>query len=70
VEPLGERIRLVREQLPTVPGMTAAGESLVVEATLAQLTERARALVACGERRILGITGPRGAGGRPCGART
>jgi pantothenate kinase len=54
--------RLVREQPPTVPGMTGAGGPPVVEATLTQLTERARALVASGERRILGITGPPGAG--------
>jgi pantothenate kinase len=42
--------------------MTAAGGPPVVEATVGQLTERARALVASGERRILGITGPPGAG--------
>ena len=42
--------------------MIAAGGPPVVEATFPQLGERARALVARGGRRILGITGPPGAG--------
>jgi hypothetical protein len=43
----------VRKQPLTVPGMMAAGGPPVVEATLGQLTERARALVASCEWRIL-----------------
>jgi hypothetical protein len=48
VELLGRRTGAVREQPTTVPGMTAADEPPVVEATLAQLTGRARALGAKG----------------------
>lgn len=62
MEPLGGRPGHQRERLLTVLGMSAASDPPVVEATTAQLTERARALVASGERRILGITGPPGAG--------
>ena len=50
------------EEHGIVHGTTEAGGPPVVEATSAHLVERARTLVASGERRILGITGPPGAG--------